>query len=77
MIRVIIYLNHSVSLESQEIDLAIYKGDQGTYLMLIMISKMAKGCIRLSQDLFIRKNDTRFNLGNHNILLETNYDLWA
>ena len=25
--------------------------------------------------LFIRNNDTRFNLGNHNVLLEANYDL--
>ena len=27
--------------------------------------------------LFICKNDIRFNFGNHNVLLETNYDLWA
>ena len=38
----------------------------------------AKGCIRLLKavkGLLIRKNDTRFNLGNHNVLLEANYDL--
>ena len=77
MIRVIIYLNQSVSLESQENDLAIYKGDQGTCLMLIMISKIGKGLYKVVIGLLIRTNDTRFNLDNHNVLLETNYDLWA
>ena len=37
----------------------------------------AKGCIRLLKGLLIRKNDTRFNLGNHDVLLEANHDLWA
>ena len=36
-----------------------------------------KGLYKVVTGLFIRKNVTRFNLGNHNILLETNYDLWA
>ena len=27
--------------------------------------------------LLIRTNDTQFNVGNHNVLLEANYDLWA
>ena len=36
-----------------------------------------KRSYKIVTSLLIRKNDTRFNLGNHNILLETNYDLWA
>ena len=36
-----------------------------------------KGLYKIVTGLLIRKNDTRFNLGNHNILLETNYNLWA
>ena len=36
-----------------------------------------KGLYKIVTGLLIRKNDTRFNLGNHNVLLETNYDLWA
>ena len=44
--------------------------------MLIMISK-GKGLYKIVTGLLIRTNDTRFNLGNHNVLLETNYDLWA
>ena len=42
--------------------------------MLIMISKR-QGLYKVVKGLFIRKNDTRFNLGNHNVLLEANYDL--
>ena len=76
MIRVIICLNQSASLESQEIDYQ-YKGDQETCLMLIMITKIGKGLYKVVIRLSIRTNDTRFNLGNHNVLLETNYDLWA
>ena len=45
--------------------------------MLIMISKIGKGLYKVVIGLLIRTNDTRFNLGNHNVLLETNYDLWA
>ena len=36
-----------------------------------------KGLYKIVTGLFICMNDTRFNLGNHNILLGTNYDLWA
>ena len=36
-----------------------------------------KWLYKIVTGLLIRKNDTRFNLGNHNVLLETNYDLWA
>ena len=36
-----------------------------------------KGLYKIVKGLLIRKNDTRFNLGNHNVLLEANYDLWA
>ena len=36
-----------------------------------------EGLYKIVTSLLIRKNDTRFNLGNHNVLLETNYDLWA
>ena len=37
----------------------------------------AKGLYKIVTGLLIHTNDTRFNLGNHNVLLETNYDLWA
>ena len=37
----------------------------------------SKGLYKIVTGLLICKNDTRFNLGNHNVLLETNYDLWA
>ena len=36
-----------------------------------------KGLHKIVTGLLIRKNDTRFNLGNHRVLLEANYDLWA
>ena len=36
-----------------------------------------KGLYKIVTGLLIRTNDARFNLGNHNVLLETNYDLWA
>ena len=36
-----------------------------------------KGLYKIVKGLFIRKNNTRFNLGNHNVLLKANYDLWA
>ena len=36
-----------------------------------------KGLYKVVIGLIIRTNDTRFNLGNHNVLLETNCDLWA
>ena len=36
-----------------------------------------KGVYKVVIDLLICTKDTRFNLGNHNVLLETNYDLWA
>ena len=36
-----------------------------------------KGLYKIVKGLFIRKNDTRFNLGNHDVLLEANQDLWA
>ena len=36
-----------------------------------------KGLYKIVRGLFICKNDTRFNLGNHKVLLEANYDLWA
>ena len=36
-----------------------------------------KGLYKVVKGLFIRKNDTRFNLGNHDVLLEANHDLWA
>ena len=36
-----------------------------------------KGLYKVVIGFLIRANDTRFNLGNHNVLLETNYDLWA
>ena len=36
-----------------------------------------KELYKIATGLLIRTNDTRFNLGNHNVLLETNYDLWA
>ena len=36
-----------------------------------------KGLYKVVIGLLIRTNDTRFNLDNHNVLLETNYDLWA
>ena len=39
--------------------------------------KKGKGLYKIVTGLFIRKNDTRFNLCNHTVLLETNYDLWA
>ena len=29
---------------------------------------------KVVKGLFIRKNDTRFNLGNHDVLLEANHD---
>ena len=34
-----------------------------------------KGLYKIVTGLLIRTNNTWFNLGNHNILLETNYDL--
>ena len=34
------------------------------------------GLCKIVTGLLIRTNDTRFNLGNHNVLLETNYNLW-
>ena len=40
-------------------------------------SENGKGLYTVVIDLLIRTNDTRFNLDNHNVLLETNYDLWA
>ena len=44
----------SITRESRN-DLIIYKGDQGTCLILIMILEMAEGCIRLLQAcLFVR-----------------------
>ena len=39
--------------------------------------KNGKGLYKVVIGLLIRTNDTRFNLGNNNVLLETNYDLWA
>ena len=36
-----------------------------------------KGLYNIVKGLFIRKNDTRFNLGNYDVLLEANHDLWA
>ena len=36
-----------------------------------------KGLYKVVTGLLICTNDARFNLGNHNVLLETNYDLWA
>ena len=36
-----------------------------------------KGLYKVVKGLLIRKNDTRFNLFNHNVLLKANYDLWA
>ena len=35
----------------------------------------AKGLYKIVTGLLIRTNDTRINLGNHNVLLEINYDL--
>ena len=39
--------------------------------------KKGKRLYKVVTGLFIHKNNTHFNLGNHNVLLETNYDLWA
>ena len=36
-----------------------------------------KGLYKVVTGLLIRTNDTRFNLDNRSILLDTNYDLWA
>ena len=36
-----------------------------------------KGLYKIATSLLSPTNDTRFNLGNHNVLLDTNYDLWA
>ena len=37
----------------------------------------SKGLYKIVIGLLICMNDTRFNLGNHNVLLDTNYDLGA
>ena len=36
-----------------------------------------KGLYKVVTSLLIRTRDTQFNLDNHNVLLETDYDLWA
>ena len=36
-----------------------------------------KGLYKIVTGLLLLRNDTRFNLCNHNVFLETNYDLWA
>ena len=74
MVSVIVYLTQSGSLENQENDQKWIRVTKDMPYANNDIKR--KELYKIVTSLLIRTNDTRFNLGNHNILLETNYDLW-